>query len=366
MKYIQKIRNIAKGFSLLEVVVALGLFSIFSVFVVGSYISVSSLERTIGGKQKVASEIRFALDTLGREITWAVALPDCDGCDHLRFAANPRPDTVVRVIEYRHDAVSQNVVKAETKPFGPCTAEPASGDAKNNDDDTPFPAECYQKVFSDSVKISSFQFFVANNVDSKEQVVVTVAVKGSVTVNGKIETFSVSSTFTPRIPQNSSFLGGSFEIYSMGSAACSSQAWSFTDWTPAAAVDLGYIYNFYECHTLDTNGPCDPRTNAPTAIVPGTGAASYRRQETTTSWPTPGHTFVAVEGCDPFSNCSYAICTEPFADECESTLAPHIAKVIIAPPDPTPCAGGPGSPPPPPPPSGPPPPPPPPKGGEGD
>jgi prepilin-type N-terminal cleavage/methylation domain-containing protein len=194
LRYFKKKR----GFTLIEVLISIALFGVLSIFVVGSYLTISSLQRTISARQQIASEERFALDTLGREITWAVAIPDCpvEGCDFIRFASRPRSDVAVRTIEYR--IVGQNIMKAETKPFGVCQTAP--------DVDALFPSECYQKVFSDAVKISSLKFFVSNNEDGASQVVVTVAIKGTVTTGGKTVPLSLSSTFTPRFTQMATFL----------------------------------------------------------------------------------------------------------------------------------------------------------------
>lgn len=195
-----------RGFTIIEVMVSTAIFGVLSIFVVGSYLTISSLQRTTSARQQVASEERFALDTLGREITWAVAIPDCpaSGCDKIRFASHPRPDTAIRTIEYR--LVGQNVIKSETKSFGVCQTAPDVGDPKDPLDDIAFPPECDQKVFSDAVKITSLKFFVSNNVDNEKQVIVTVAMKGTVTVGGKSQTLSLSSTFTPRFSQSSTLL----------------------------------------------------------------------------------------------------------------------------------------------------------------
>jgi hypothetical protein len=251
--------------------VSVALFAVISVFVVGSYIMISSLQRTTSARQQVASEERFVLDTLGREITWAVAIPDCpaDGCDKIRFASRPRSDTAIRTIEYKYDAASQNVLKAETKPFGPCQTAPDVHNTKDPLDDEDFPAECYQKIFSDAVKITSLKFFVSNNVDDTSQVVVTVAINGSVTVKGVTSPLFLSSTFTPRFLQDTAILingglpmppvimGSHGDCQPDPSAACNNLGTSWvSDWSRVENVD---DYHTYVCWgnlcDLSANGP---------------------------------------------------------------------------------------------------------------
>jgi prepilin-type N-terminal cleavage/methylation domain-containing protein len=248
-----------KGFTLVETLVSIALFGIISIFVVGSYLTISALQRATTARQQVASEERFVLDMFGREITWAVAIPDCpvEGCSVMRFAMRPRSDTPMRTIEYVYDSTSQNVLKAETKSFGPCQAPPDVHDTKNPFDDDPFPPECYQKIFSDAVKITSLKFFVVNNVDDTSQVVVTVAMRGTVMVNGKLIPLSLSSTFTPRFTQNTEFLvnggviGSPVLVYGGIYPSCENTVDWYFDWMDVANTTEYYAF-------FCAGSSCDP------------------------------------------------------------------------------------------------------------
>ncbi|GEM_PF-4944567 len=203
----------ARGFTLIEIIVALGLFSIVVVLVSGVFLSLTGARGVARQKEDLRSELRFLLDTLGREMTWTVAvdctaLPTCT-TETLTFVGRVRSDVPEKEITYRYDAAAKTVYKKEQKSFGVCASRPVS-------------SVCEQQVLSDAVKVESFKFIVANNEDEVSQVYVTVALRGYLDFKGVREEFSVSSSFTPRFIQSQQVLatGPITPIISVAAQAC--------------------------------------------------------------------------------------------------------------------------------------------------
>lgn len=186
------------GFTLLEVVVAIGLFTIAALLTSGIFVALVGGRDAASQKEGLKGELRTLVDTFGREVTWAVALPTgCEAtpCSTLAFVIRGRGDISEKEVYYEYDAAGQTVKKAEQKTFGACNVRPVSGSAS-----------CKQAALSPNIKVQVFQISIVNNVDGEEQVTVTVRMKGYMIVKGKTENFSVSSSFTPRLLQDQSSL----------------------------------------------------------------------------------------------------------------------------------------------------------------
>ncbi len=202
MNYLSKKNQEKKGFTLLEILVTVALFTIISVFTASIVLSLSRGREIAKQKEDVQSELRNLLDTLGREMTWVVALETgcAGGCNAsvkpMTFVTRVRPDTPEKEITYTFNAVQQTIYKREQKTFGRCASRPV-------------PASCDEKILSDSIKVQSMQYYTVNNVDTVNQVTVTVALQGYIDLKGRRQSFSISSSFTPRFIQDQSALGAS-------------------------------------------------------------------------------------------------------------------------------------------------------------
>lgn len=205
MKILQKIFCTKKhgGFTILELLVSVALFTIVSVTVTGITLSLSKTRDIAKQKETLRGELRAVMDTLGRETTWTRAFQTgCEtgcnaGANPLTFITRVRPDTPEKQIIYKYDAVNKTIIKTEERAFPPCNVR------------TDIPAECSQKMLSDQTKIENMEYFTVNNADDSTQVTLTMVIKGYFDLKGRRENFSVSSSFTPRLLQSQEAFSGS-------------------------------------------------------------------------------------------------------------------------------------------------------------
>jgi prepilin-type N-terminal cleavage/methylation domain-containing protein len=184
-------RNRNRGFTLLEILIALGVFSALTLLITGSLLTLNSTQKGMQNSQEVLNELRFSIDLMGKEITSGSAFPDgCqNGCDNIVFASKVRPDVPLRRIEYYLDSEKGMIIKGDQKTYGPCATIPLASD-------------CFQPYTSDKVKINLLQFFV-NNKEEGKQVIVNVALQGVILPGSKEEkSFKISTTFSPRLLQD--------------------------------------------------------------------------------------------------------------------------------------------------------------------
>lgn len=190
------------GFTLIEMVVAIGIFSTMMVVAVGMFAKLNSAQRLNQAKLDVLNEVRFSLDLMGTEILFGYAFPPtpvsfpggcASGCsptnsgpeDRFIFGTKIRSDIPARLIEYYLDTDTGRIMRGEQKFFGVCNV-------------TPFPdPACYAPLTSANVKITQLTYTVSNKgVDL--QPIITVTVSGVV----RTEKFQLSSTYSPRFLQD--------------------------------------------------------------------------------------------------------------------------------------------------------------------
>lgn len=199
---IKKQNNI--GFTLVEVLVAVGIFSAVVILVTNSLLNLSAMQKSTQSSQEILNELRFSLDLMGREINSGSAFPDgCEkGCDVMVFASRARPDVPLRRIEYYLNKTNGTIMKGDQKTFGICSVyNPPPGGPW---DIGGFDSGCYQPFTSEKVKIDFLKFFV-NHKGENEQTIVSIAIKGTILPGTKSEKpFEVSSSFSPRLIQDPS------------------------------------------------------------------------------------------------------------------------------------------------------------------
>ena len=170
------------GFLLIELPVAIGIFSIAVLLAVSSFLFLNSSRKISSDKQSILNEFRFAIELLGREIAGGSAFSDdCEnGCPSIVFATKIRPDVPLKRVEYSLDAATGIIMRAEQKTFGLCY-------------DIPFAPECSQPLTSARAKVENLKFFV-NNKETGSQPIINVVIDGRI----EEERFQIASTHSPR------------------------------------------------------------------------------------------------------------------------------------------------------------------------
>lgn len=187
-----KFKNITKkesGFTLVELIVAVGIFGILSVFVTGAFLNIMSIQRQAESKQQIMNDFRVALDLMGKEILDGSGFPDEEfGISSLYFQTKVRHDMISRVIQYK--VVDGRLMKAQQDTQGECQVAGGS-----------FPNECFVPFTSEEVDVDSLVFYI-NNFDENDDYghpVITIVVSGEVDLNlGANPTFRTSVSFSPR------------------------------------------------------------------------------------------------------------------------------------------------------------------------
>ncbi len=193
MNMFKKIRTALAGFTLIEMILAIAIFSAVMLTVVLLFTKLNSAQRVSQAKMDVLNELRFSIGLVGQEIMSGFAFPNgCgSGCNPdasspFVFASKVRPDVPTKRIEYYLDASSGRVMRGELKTFGPCTFTPLSS----------IPG-CYAPITSAKAKIGQFTFNVANKGKNLQPVVI-------ISISGNIqgEKFQLSSSYSPRLKQD--------------------------------------------------------------------------------------------------------------------------------------------------------------------
>ena len=186
--------NLYSGFTIVEVLVALGVFAFAIVLIIGSFLAFNLAQKSVQSAQEVLNELRFSIDAMAKEITFGGNFPNgCEnGCvpdvsNKFVFSSKARSDFDLRVISYHLN--SGVLIKGEQKTYGPC--EILSGGEL-------LPG-CYQPFTSDKVRVDLLKFFV-NNKDVNLKPIINVAIQGTI-LPGKREekSFKMSSSFSPRV-----------------------------------------------------------------------------------------------------------------------------------------------------------------------
>jgi len=181
-----------QGFSLVELMVAVGIFSVTATMTVGAFVFINSSWRTARVKEQAKSDLQFALDKMGTEIAFGSSFPtNCEnGCSTFQFATKPRPDVARTTVEYKLDTAAGGgtIARGELQTLPPCAIVPLA-------------SQCFSPLTSQRVRIDNLQFFVENLTEDRHPLV-TLVVKGVLAPGtSNAEPFSVSTSATPRSAQ---------------------------------------------------------------------------------------------------------------------------------------------------------------------
>jgi type II secretory pathway pseudopilin PulG len=150
-----------EGFTIFEMIVAMGIFTIVVVIAVSSVLSLTASEKKAVTLQNTQDNLRFAIEAMAKEMRTGEDFPaDCViGCpnDTIRYRT-ARGETVF----YRFNKASKVIEKASS----------GTGCA-------PFPAACYFPFTSTEVIIENLIFYVTGVGDDNVQPKVTIVVQAT-------------------------------------------------------------------------------------------------------------------------------------------------------------------------------------------
>jgi len=193
-----------KGFTLIEILIAVGIFSIMVLLTTGAFLSISSTSKSLQTSQEVLNELRFAIDLMGQEILAGSSFVDendsfnaCKhGCDNIVFASKVRPDIPLTRVHYYLDDTNGVIMKGQQRSYGECSILGGFWGPGLR-------PECFQPFTSDNVEIETLQFFVNNNNEADKKVIISIVIQGKILPGtNKEQEFKISTSFSPRLGQN--------------------------------------------------------------------------------------------------------------------------------------------------------------------
>jgi len=164
-----------EGFSLLELIVAMGVFSVAAVVVVGSFISLLGAQQRAVANQTAMDNIRFAVEAMAKEIrtgsnyergcldvsgngdVYLTAGEDPEPCSAIKFINAKKEEVVYR---WRNTASGPSVIdQAKGDPLLPVAtcAAPDLGDQLSGSCDN---ATIFSAITDSKVRIDDFKVYV--------------------------------------------------------------------------------------------------------------------------------------------------------------------------------------------------------------
>lgn len=174
----------SRGYSLLEMIVSLGIFSMVMLVVMGAYVTLISLDRQARANNQLAASLSFAVESMARAMRTGTGY-DCGarggslnctgGGDSISFL-----DSQGQIISYIHKSDGS---------IGQCTG--SSGCLDNN----------AVSLTDRRINITSLRFYVRGvGVGDDTQPNVTFVIAGTMTTEaGEVSTFSIQTGATQRL-----------------------------------------------------------------------------------------------------------------------------------------------------------------------
>lgn len=192
------------GLTLIELIVAIGLFGLLSVFVTGAFMNIMSVKAQAEEKQQIMNDFRVALDLMGREIRSGRAFPQAEeGVSRISFMSRVRTDLPWKFNQY--ELQNGRIMKGQRDTQGFCnlrTEYDEEGRAYGA-----FDPDCLFPFTSDRVNVRDLTFYI-HNFDPDEHYgfpLITIAVKGEVLVGDTRHSFKTSVSYSPRQALNPEF-----------------------------------------------------------------------------------------------------------------------------------------------------------------
>ncbi|MFC1720712.1 PilW family protein [Patescibacteria group bacterium] len=177
MKFYTKQKNKIsnEGFTLIEMIVAVSLFTIVSLVAIGALISISNANRKVNSLRTTMDNINFAMESMSRDIRTGTnylceGVGNCSGGgDDLSFE-----DQSGVTITYRHNDTSKSIQVRE-----------GAGDFVN--------------ITSPEVRVENLTFYVVGVGTDNRQPRVLIVIEGTAGLQDKtISTFNLQSTVSQR------------------------------------------------------------------------------------------------------------------------------------------------------------------------
>ncbi len=173
-KYLQQKR----GFTLVEMIVAVFIFSIVMLIAVGALVSIIEANRKAQGVKSVMNNLNFSLDSMTRAIrvggTYDCGVGSCaaDGTSEFTFISTDGEE-----IRYRHNTTNKSIERSIDGGLS------------------------YQELTAPEVTVEFLKFYVAGeSVSDNEQPRVLIVVKGIAGPDGRTQTeFSLETLVTQRL-----------------------------------------------------------------------------------------------------------------------------------------------------------------------
>lgn len=178
-----------RGYTLLELIVSVGLFSVVMLVVMGAYVALISLDRQSRAQNQLAASLSFAVESMARNLRTGTQY-DCGAVGGtLNCTGNPGPDRMTFV-----DSQNQTItyIKKNDGSIGQCIGTGSCLDANA------------VSLTDRRITISSLQFFVrgvgTTGTDQYLQPTVTFSIKGTmVTDAGETTSFTIQTSATQRL-----------------------------------------------------------------------------------------------------------------------------------------------------------------------
>lgn len=104
-------RNKKQGFTLIEAIVSVAIFSIISTAIISSFVSITSMQRRIIGMQDIQNDARLLVESFSKEARMAVidGSGTCAGAVGNVFFVSPSFSTV-KFKNFKHECVEYNLL----------------------------------------------------------------------------------------------------------------------------------------------------------------------------------------------------------------------------------------------------------------
>lgn len=174
-----------RGYSLLELIVSLGIFSMVMLVVMGAYVTLISLDRQARANNQLAASLSFAVESMARSMRTGTGY-DCNGGGS-PFTCSGTGGGSISFLDSQGQAITY--IQKSDGSIGQCTG--TSGCLDNN----------AVSLTDHRINITSLRFYVRGvGTGDDMQPSVTFVVAGTMaTEAGEVSTFSIQSGATQRL-----------------------------------------------------------------------------------------------------------------------------------------------------------------------